>query len=112
MVAFSILSTDRQMQFVRVQQSYMSSDYDPASFTFNTQPLLGLVLFSGTIGDGSSAKYWTVLGTDGVNTLLAGYRATGITNGIEIKGGTVDPVGIYSSRATQNQPRMSMNVRF
>ena len=33
MVVFSVLSTDRQMQFVRVQQSYMSSASDPTSFT-------------------------------------------------------------------------------
>lgn len=32
MVVFSVLSTDRPMQFVRVQQSYMSPGYDPSSF--------------------------------------------------------------------------------
>jgi hypothetical protein len=33
MVVFSVLSTDRSMQFVRVQESYMSPEYDPLSFT-------------------------------------------------------------------------------
>ena len=32
MVVFSVLSTDRKMQFVRVQLSYMSPTYDPLSF--------------------------------------------------------------------------------
>ena len=32
MIVFSVLSTDRKMQFVRVQQSYMSPTYDPLSF--------------------------------------------------------------------------------
>jgi hypothetical protein len=82
------------------------------TYTYNTRPSLGSELYSGTIGDASSGKYWAVLGVDGVNALLAAYRTTGITNGIEIKGGLVEPVGIYSSRATQNQPRMSIKVRF
>jgi len=33
MVVFSVLSTDRSMQFVRVQQSYLSPTYDPISYT-------------------------------------------------------------------------------
>ncbi len=33
MVVFSVLSTDRQVQFVRVQQSYMSPTYDATSYT-------------------------------------------------------------------------------
>jgi hypothetical protein len=33
MVVFSVLSTDRKAQFVRVQQSYMSPTYDPLSFS-------------------------------------------------------------------------------
>lgn len=33
MVVFSILSTDRDAQFVRVQQSYMPTSFDPTSYT-------------------------------------------------------------------------------
>lgn len=79
--------------------------------TYNTQPRLGQLLFSGTIGDSSSAKYWTVLGTDGVRTMIADFRARGETYGIEIKGGTIDAIGFYSSRAAQNQPKMILKVR-
>lgn len=82
------------------------------SVTYNTQPPIGSLLFSSTIGDASLARYWTVLGTDGVRVLLADYRANGITYGFEIKGGTTDSVGIYSSRSTQNQPKMTFKVRF
>lgn len=33
MVVFSIFSTDRQIQFVRVEQSYMPSDFNPLSYS-------------------------------------------------------------------------------
>jgi len=36
MVVFSILSTDRDLQFVRVEQSYMPEQYDPTSYTSET----------------------------------------------------------------------------
>ncbi len=80
--------------------------------TYNTRPSLGPLLFSGSIGGASSAKYWTVLGTDGLTKLLTDYLASGSMYGVEIKGGTVYPIGIYSSNAAQNQPRIAFKVRF
>lgn len=82
------------------------------SVTYNTQPPIGPLLFSGTIGDASPAKYWTVLETDGLKTLIGDYRAKGETYGVLIKGGTIDSVGVYSSYGTQNKPKMTFKVQF
>ena len=80
--------------------------------TYNTQPLLGPLLYTGTISDIYSSTYWTVLGTEGIKSLLAVYRTTGVLNGIMVKGGAIDQVGIYSSHGTLNLPRMTFKVRF
>ena len=82
------------------------------SVTYNTQPVVGPILYSSFGGDSLSGKYCTVLGTDGLNVLLADYRKTGVIFGVKIIGGTVYPVGFYSSYATQNQPKLTYRVRY
>ncbi|MBM2841698.1 MAG: hypothetical protein HW412_2226, partial [Bacteroidetes bacterium] len=88
----SLLEADLQMCIAGPQLPFGIKTYAiiwiwSFTVTYNTQPSLGPLLFSGSIGDSSAAKFWTVLGTDGVKMLLAEYRAKGEIHGIEIKGG-------------------------
>lgn len=56
-VVFSILSTDRDLQFVRVEQSYMPDQYDPISYTGDTY-------LSGTrVSIRLGSKTWTLRDT-------------------------------------------------
>ena len=50
LVVYSILSTDRTQQFVRVEQSYMPSDYDALSFTGDVSVVGASVVLRSTAG--------------------------------------------------------------
>jgi len=80
--------------------------------SFLTQPVLGPILYSGTIGQNPSGGYVNVVGLDGLNQLLANYRGQGVVYGVEIKGGTITSTSFYSSYALKNQARLLLKVRY
>lgn len=80
--------------------------------TFNKQPTIGSLLFSGSVGDSLSRNYFTVLGTDGFNQLLTAYRLNAITYGVVIQGGRVTPIGFYSRYSSQFRPIITFKVRY
>jgi hypothetical protein len=86
----------------------------PATFplTFNHFPATGSLLTSGTIGDLSSAKYWTVLDVAGFAPLLAQWRTTGLIYGIMIQGGRPDPISFFSVYGPSNPPKITFKVRY
>lgn len=84
------------------------------ALTYKTQPATGSLLYSGSICDTSGTKFWQVLGTDGFNQLLTGWRTQGQMNGVVIKGASaVGSVGFYSSQAALSlRPKFTVIVRY
>jgi len=85
-----------------------------SSLTYNTQPAIGSLLYSGSICDTSGAKFWQVLGTEGFNQVLTSYRTQGIVNGIVIKGASAaGSIGFYSTQAALTlRPKYTIRVRY
>jgi hypothetical protein len=85
-----------------------------STLTYNTQPATGSLLYTGTICDSSDAKFWQVLGTEGMAQLLSSFRTQGMVNGIVVKGVTpVGSVGFWSGFAARaNQPKYTIKVRY
>ena len=106
------MCTDKPYAPFPVRTYAITSTWGTRLVTYNTRPSTGALLYTGSIGDYYSAKYGTVLGTDGVKALIADYRATGLMNGIMIKGGTIDSATVYSSYGNVNKPRIIFTVRF
>lgn len=79
---------------------------------YSNQPTMGPMLSSGTIGDSLSARYWTVLGTDGFNQLAATYRATGQFFGVVIKGGGYYPIAFYTGNTPSSGPKVTLKLRY
>lgn len=80
--------------------------------TYNSQPAIGSLLSSGFVGDSSSGKYWTVVGTDGFNQLVSIYRATGQFYGVMIRGGGFYPTGFYTGITRPNMPKITFKARY
>jgi hypothetical protein len=94
-------------------QTYSAaSGWDYSNISFSRRPPTGPLLFSGKVGDRSSAKYWSVLDTDGFTQLITQWRLDGSIYGIIIQGTSADSVGFYSGFARDNQPKITLSVRF
>ena len=112
-----VLEASMQMYLSSTYRPFQIKVYQVAEFwngnvTFRSQPQLGTILYSGSVGDGSAPKYWVVLGIDGIKTLIDEYRKNGDTYGIEIKGGSTVAASFCSSSALANKPKLTMKVRF
>ena len=81
--------------------------------TYNRQPTIGQLLYSGTAGDVATAKYTTMLGTDGFNKLVTVYRTTGRFQGVVIQRGGYYPIAFYTigSHVT-SPPRVTIKLRY
>jgi hypothetical protein len=77
-----------------------------------SQPTIGSLLSSGTIGDGSGPKYWPVLGTDGLKQLVALWKTGAPLYGVEVQGGPVSGKGFSSNEAARNRPVLSFRIRY
>jgi len=93
-------------------QTYSLRSLWSYELTYNAQPAIGSLLFSASLGGSSPAKYWSVLDTNGWSQLLAEYRTLGLTYGVVIKGGGIDPKGFHSTRSSENRPKITFKVRY
>ena len=82
------------------------------SVTFNKQPAVAVSFVSGTIGDGSAPKYWTILGIEDIRQIVTAWRAPAPFYGVMIYGGGADRRGFYSGRSAQNKPRVTFTIRY
>lgn len=80
--------------------------------SYSNQPITGEQLYSGTVGDNLSGKYFTVIGISGFNQLAATYRETGQFFGVVIKGGRIEPTAFYSTKTLANRPKVTIKVRY
>ncbi|MGA3245195.1 MAG: carboxypeptidase regulatory-like domain-containing protein [Bacteroidota bacterium] len=95
-------------------KTYSLQSFWYSSLTYNTQPAIGSLLYSGSICDTSGSKFWQVLGTEGFIQVLTSYRSQGIVNGIVIKGGSAAAsTGFYSTLAALAlRPKFTIRVRY
>lgn len=96
-------------------QTYaVDSAWTRGTITYNTQPTRGSPLSAGAFGDGSSGKYWSFLGTNGANTVLADWRANKPIYGIVIQGGSqVSLVTFfYALESLAGPPKITFTVRY
>ena len=106
------LRTDAAYPSFSYQAFTISAPWDYYA-TYNNQPAIGPMIASGTVGDGSPSKYWSVLGISGIRQIIAGWKAGARFYGVEIQGGIVAGRGFYSSRSTAgNRPKISFKVRY
>jgi hypothetical protein len=82
------------------------------SLTYRTQPALGSLLYSGSIGDSLTTRYWTVLDADGFKQLLKSYRLNGTNYGITVQGGKTDVTSFHSMYSTQFPPILTVKMRY
>ena len=105
------ICTDQEYPSFDVQ-TYAISSLPPFYVTYENQPNVGALLFSGSIANSAPGKYCTVLRVDGLQSLLARHRLNGQTSIIELRGGMVSPVGFYSVLAAANRPRLRYTVHY
>ncbi len=105
------LCTDGPYRSTEVQSLSVMSPWTYL-ITYNNQPTAGPVLYSGFIGDTTSAKYRIVVGTEGFHQLVSIYRATGQFYGVMIKGGGFYPTGFYTGAKRLNPPRITIKLRY
>jgi hypothetical protein len=106
------LRTDAAYPSFNYQTFIVTAAWDYKA-TYNNQPAVGPMLSSGTVGDASPSKYWSVLGTNGIRQIVDNWKAGGRFYGVEIQGGTVAGRGFYSSySALGNRPRIWFKVRY
>ena len=91
---------------------YLVTSFWDLIVTYNRRPEIGELLYSGTIPVSSSGKYLTLLSGDALGKLVSQFRANNYLHGIVIQGGTVNPIGFFSSRASQNRPRMTFRIHY
>ena len=80
--------------------------------TFNTLPPVDAMLWSGSVGDGTGSRYWTILGTSGFKPLLTRWKARTPMYGVMIQGGLVVPRNFYSIRSPKNTPKLTFTLRY
>ncbi len=92
----------------------VGSMWTGSTITYSTQPTTDSLLSAGTFGDGSLGKYWSFLGTTGVNTVLARWRANIPVYGIVIEGGSPNGSAayFYSLESNSPPPRITFTVLY
>jgi hypothetical protein len=105
------LRTDAAYPSFVYQTSALASLWD-YRVVYNNQPSVGSPLASGTLGDGSASKYWSVLGTSGLRQIVQSWKAGGRFYGVVVQGGTVAGRSFYSGRSNSNRPRVWFKVQY
>jgi hypothetical protein len=82
------------------------------SLTYRNQPAIGSLLYSGSIGDSLTTRYWTVLDTDGFKQLLKSFRLNGTNYGVTVQGGRADITSFHSMYSTQFPPILTVKMRY
>jgi hypothetical protein len=108
------LSIYLQPPSVSYQTYAVASSWSDATLRFPTQPALGVLLASGSVGGGPAGAYYSVLGTDGLNRLLQDWRANRPIYGVTIQGGPEWPglIGFYSTEGYPYPPKLTFVVHY
>lgn len=108
------LSIYLQPPSVSYQTYAVASSWTEATLRFSTQPALGALLASGSVGGGPAGAYYSVVGTDGLKRLLQDWRANRPIYGVTIQGGPEWPglIGFYSTEAYSYQPKLTFIVHY
>jgi len=83
-----------------------------SSLTYRNQPATGPLLYSGSIGDSLTTRYWTVLDTEGFKQLLKSFRLNGTNYGITVQGGRADITSFHSVYSAQFSPILTVKMRY
>ena len=95
------------------QTNALTSEWSRSTITYNTQPDFGGPLSVGNFALGSIGKYFSVLDLNGVQTLLADWRAKKQLYGVVIQGGgQYSAMYFYSSQSNGPPPRITFTVRY
>ncbi len=116
----SLLEADLQLaaalqpSAVSFQTYAVASSWAASTLRFSTQPALGALLASGTVGGGLAGTYYSVLGMDGLKRMLQDWRANRPIYGVTIQGGPIWPgyLAFYSIDSFSYQPKLIFKVRY